>query len=471
MPVSRKTKLLIRLSLFAAAFVFALIRFFDLSVPDSSLDQFVGKKFRFRGTVLESPEIRNGSPRFKFYASEFLADGTWFQIESQKSEPPTVLVRSRHLGEVVRYGDMLEFDASVKVPDLIESEDGRTFNYRSFLAKDDIYYILEARDLEVVGSGFGNSVTSFLYSVKSRIVENIESSLPSPHAFLASGLIISGKGSMSKELQEKFQIAGLIHIVVLSGSNVSIIGDAILKVFGFLPKTIASVCGGLGIVGFAVMTGGGATVVRSTVMSLIALYARLTNRTNAALMSLTVAGSLMLVHNPKILFHDPSFQLSFLASLGLILYSERVKVRIMFLKTKFKVPESVVDLIACTFATQLFTLPFIIHMSGLFSVIALAVNIIVLPVIPLTMLLVFVVSVLSFISGAVASVPAFVSWILLSYELKVVDIAASISWSHILIPPIPVSWILVSYAVFILDIAVYEYRFMGKKEKMPQLNT
>ncbi len=464
-------KFLVRIILVTGCFFLAWLRFTNLSERDGSLDSHLNQKADVRGRVIEMPEMRNGSPRFQFQISEIKnGNGLWEKVLTRRGRSPKVLVRSVFFGSEISYGDVLEFSATVKVPELIASEDGRTFDYKSFLAKDDMHYILETRSFVVLELGRGNPVVSFLYGVKKRLVNNIEDSLPSPHSFLASGLIISGKGSMGKELQEKFQIAGLIHIVVLSGSNVSIIGEAILKVFSFLPKTLASVFGGLGIVAFSIMTGGGATVVRSTIMSIIALYARVTNRTNQALVSLGTAGILMIVHNPRILFHDPSFQLSFLASLGLILYSERIKDKMLFLHARLKVPVSVIDLVSCTVSTQLFTLPYIINMSGLFSVVALLVNIVVLPVIPFTMLMVFVVSVFSFISPHLASVPAFVSWILLSYELAVVDFSSAVKWSHVLIPPISVRWVYLAYLVFAADISLYQIRFMGRKQKIPQLN-
>jgi competence protein ComEC len=435
-------------------------RFQSTKQFDNRFDYLIKKKVAMEGVVVDDPEIRNGSPRFKLALTGGDINCTYC----------TFLVRTKHLGEKIYYGDKLSFDGILSKPEKIISEDGRTFDYQKFLSKDDIYYIADARDVEIVSRDNENRLIGFLYKVKHAIVFEIDRMLPSPHSFLGSGLIISGKGSMDKEMQEKFQIVGLIHIVVLSGSNVSIIGEAILRVFSFLPNFLATSLGAIFIVFFAIMTGGGATVIRSTIMSLIALYARSTGRTNQALSSLTIAGVLMVLQNPKILFHDPGFQLSFLASLGLIFYSERIKDKIIFLHIKFGVPSGVIELVSATLATQIFTLPYVINMSGMISVISLPVNILVLPVIPFTMLAVFTTSILSFIGDIFAWIPMWVSWILLSYELYVVDVGASISWSHKMLPVIPKWSLYLAYTLFLLDISLYKYLTVRRQSKTPQLN-
>lgn len=458
--MQKRARLFYKLALFAFFAVLIFFRFQSLNHTDTRFDHLIKKRVYIEGIVVDDPEIRNGSPRFrlKVLGGDIDCGGCTF------------LVRTKHLGEKIYYGDRLRFDAILRKPEKIISEDGRTFDYQKFLSKDDVYYIADARDLEIVDKGKGNFVVGFLYKVKHAIVFEIERMLPSPHSFLGSGLIISGKGSMDKEMQEKFQIVGLIHIVVLSGSNVSIIGEAILRVFSFLPKIFATTLGGIFIVFFAIMTGGGATVIRSTIMSLIALFARSTGRTNQALTSLTIAGVLMVLQNPKILFYDPGFQLSFLASIGLIFYSERIKEKIIFLHEKFGLPSGIIELISATLATQVFTLPYIINMSGMLSVVALFVNIVVLPVIPLTMLTVFITSLTSFIGDVFAWIPMWVSWILLSYELAVVDFGASLSWSHKMLPVIPRWSLYLAYTLFLLDISLNKYLAVCRQNKTPQLN-
>lgn len=360
------------------------------------------------------------------------------------------------------YGDYIRFTAKLAKPKIIESEDGRDFDYEYFLQKDDIFYLADIEGVQTLAKNQASYLTHYLYKIKKSFMQNIENILPAPYAFLATGLVISGKGSLDKELQEQFQKVGLIHIVVLSGSNVSIVGEAISKFFSFLPKFWGGVFGSLGIILFGMMTGGGATVCRSVIMSIIGIYVRLSNRKNSGFISLMFAGSLMLIHNPKLLLHDPSFQLSFMATLGLIFLASPIedflkktkdtmqaRYRIFSVSLKI-IPQSLLSLVATCIATQIFTLPFIIRFSGVVSNLALLVNTAVLPFIPLTMLFVFLTGAVSFISPLIAHVPALVSYILLKYELLVVGYFSALSFSSVKLPNISTTNFLLLYFVISL---------------------
>jgi len=368
------------------------------------------------------------------------------------------------------YGDHIKFMAKLSKPKLIEGIDGRDFDYEYFLQKDNIFYLADIEQVQIIATNQANRLTHFLYKVKKNFMQNIEDVLPAPYAFLATGLVISGKGSLDKELQEQFQKVGLIHIVVLSGSNVSIIGEAISKCFSFLPKLWGGIMGSIGIILFGMMTGGGATVYRSVIMSIIGIYTRLSGRTNSGFISLMVAGVCMLIHNPKLLLHDPSFQLSFMATLGLIFLSspieEFLKRTIEFAKsltmtasmkaekTNIKVPSGLISLISTCIATQIFTLPFIIRFSGVVSLVALPTNTAVLPLIPFTMLFVFLTGVVSFISPTIAYLPAFVSYVFLKIELLIVGYFASLPFSAITVPNISASTFTILYFVIFLLVII-----------------
>jgi hypothetical protein len=217
------------------------------------------------------------------------------------------------------YGDHVKFMARISKPKVIESDDGRDFDYQYFLQKDGIFYLADIDQVQTLAANQASRVTYHLYKFKKSFMQNVEDLLPAPYAFLATGLVISGKGSLDKDLQTQFQKVGLIHIVVLSGSNVSIVGEAISKFLSFLPKLWGGIFGSLGIILFGMMTGGGSTVNRSVIMSIIGIYARLSGRRNSGFVSLMFAGTLMLIQNPKLLLHDPSFQLSFMATLAMII--------------------------------------------------------------------------------------------------------------------------------------------------------
>lgn len=396
------------------------------------------------------------------------------------TEKTKLLVKDKS-SELRMYGDLLQFSAKISKPEIIEGKDGRSFDYEHFLQKDDIFYLADISGVKNLARNQAGKLTSILYKIKRSFMQNVENLLPSPHAFLATGLVISGKGSLDKELQDQFQKVGLIHIVVLSGFNVSIVGEAISKVFSFLPKIWGGVFGSIGIIFFGMMTGGGATVWRSVIMSIIGIYARISKRSNSAFISLMIAGICMLIQNPKLFFHDPSFQLSFVATLGLIFLASPIEVFLqwskktiqsfspIFLMSLKLIPDSLISLVSTTIATQIFTLPFIIDFSGVISVVALPVNTIILPLIPFTMLFVFLTGAISFITPVLAYFPAFVSWMLLNIELSIVRYFSELPFSIITLPPISSSsFIILYFCIILFTVVVNSSNIFAKRvQKSP----
>ncbi|MCF7865536.1 MAG: ComEC family competence protein [Candidatus Pacebacteria bacterium] len=485
--------------LFMLSTLFVTVRYcyadFDNTYLKNLFDQ--NKSFQFEGIIISDPEFKKTYWKYEVLVKNNSTDiGTNPKILSDRGSKILVKEKSRttelknssvnssveqysNSANLNRptYGDYIRFDAKITKPKLIEGSDGRDFDYEYFLQKDNIFYIADAENVHLIGTGQADKITQTLYLIKRKFMQNIEDILPAPYAFLATGLIISGKGSLDKELQEQFQKVGLIHIVVLSGSNVSIVGEAISKFFSFLPKFWGGIFGSVGIILFGVMTGGGATVCRSVIMSIIGIYARLSGRNNSALVSLIVAGFLMLFQNPKLLLHDPSFQLSFMATLGLIFLGSPIEDILKRTKDKLQslssllssslkyIPQSFVSLIATTIATQIFTLPFIIKFSGVVSLVAIPVNALVLPLIPLTMLFVFLTGVISFMTSLLAFLPAFVSWVLLKYELVTVGYFSALPFAAITLPPITP---LIFFGMYFIVILISIFLNTGKSlsEKM-----
>jgi competence protein ComEC len=271
--------------------------------------------------------------------------------------------------------------------------------------------------------------------------------LGEPHSALAGGLVVGEKASLGNDLIDDFRKAGLIHIVVLSGYNITIIASSIRKILSFLPRNISIILGGIGIILFGILVGGGATVIRSCIMASIALFAEYIRRDYNVLRTLFIALALMLIQNPLILLYDPSFQLSFLATFGLIILSSPIEKRILFITEKMGIR----SLIASTLATQIFVSPYILYMMGQISIVGIFVNIIVLPVIPITMLMVFISGFSGFIYYPLSQLFGWISHFLLSYELFMVRYFANLPFASINIAKFSI-WIVIGFYVFYLSV-------------------
>lgn len=441
----------------------ACIRFIQKPTDDLELFKFKDKKVIIKGIIIEDPEDKGS------YQKIFLKVETVSISESSTTTDifsttfKTKLLVSLRTHDAIKYGDQVQIEGLLHKPAVVIQPDGSVFDYPTYLAKDNIFYILDGTSSVGISQGHGNFLKKSLILIKQSFLKQISNVLPTPYSFLAGGLVIAGKGSLDKKLQEEFQRVGLIHIVVLSGSNVTIVGQFIIATFSFLSPGLKNIFGGFGIICFGIMAGGSATIVRSVIMSLIGLYANYSGQMYTALKGLFLAGLLMIANNPYIIFYDASFQLSFTATLGLILFTKNVEKRLMWMSNICGLRE----IVSTCIATQFFVTPLILHLSGMFSFVALLVNVLVLPVIPLTMLLVFITGVMSFIHEVVALPFSFVSYLLLSYELTIVHLFSSFSFASRTFTKLNWTTTLIVYTVYFLVFFFMEFYPFSFKTKSP----
>jgi competence protein ComEC len=297
-----------------------------------------------------------------------------------------------------------------------------------------------------------------LLSLKRSFLGAIGALVPEPHASLLGGLIVGERRSLGARLIEQFRAVGLIHIVVLSGYNISIVADAVSRVFSnILPRRARGSrtarratfgLAALSIALFALMTGGSATVVRASVMALVALLARATDRVYDMTRALIFAGVLMALHNPLIVVFDPSFQLSFLATLSLILLAPLIAGRLTLIPERFKLRETA----TATIATQIFVLPLLLSHSGALSIVSLPANLLVLVAVPATMLFGALAGSVGLVSTLVAAPLAWITTALLGYMLAVVRIFSALPFASVSLPPLPLSGTLAMYTLIAIGI-------------------
>lgn len=434
-------------SFFIFSFALGLLRYEikDLPARDSMLDKSLEQKIIIEGIVSDEPDKRENGVRLTLNFRNLIEDEKIYPVKGKG-------IMTTDFYPEYRYDDLLKIEGKIIKPKNFQNENGKTFDYVSYLAKDDIFYEIAFPKVELISSGNGNFVKTKLYDFKNKFIGNFSRSIPEPHSSLLSGLLLGAKQSLGKDLLEDFRRAGVVHIVVLSGYNITIVAEAIMTAFSFLPKFGSISFGVLGIILFAIMTGGSATVIRASAMALLVVLARATRRQYDITRALIIVGLFMLIQNPKILVFDSSFQLSFLATLALIYVSPIVEKKLQFVPTKFKLREFA----TATIATQIFVLPLLLYKMGELSLVGLLVNILILAFIPLTMLFGFLTGAISFIGVAISLPFAFASYALLSYELKVVEIFSSLPFASISVPYFPVWLMLGVYLAY--GILIYKMR-------------
>ncbi|HAS84526.1 MAG TPA: hypothetical protein DCS23_00410 [Candidatus Yonathbacteria bacterium] len=408
-----KSVLIVSLILFGVALGIFRVDVSQTNTSASALDAIVGEVVKVDGMIVGEPDVREE------YTNVVI------ETESVHKEKTRILARVQAFPEL-KYGDLVSVVGKVTVPKNFPSEDSiRAFDYRSYLAKDGIFYQIYFPKVAVVSHGNGNVILEKLFAFKSWLIKNISQSIPEPEASLANGITLGAKQSLGEDLMQKFRETGIAHIVVLSGYNIAVVASIISRLVMFMPFSIRLIMSALGITLFAVMVGGGATVVRATLMALVVILARMLGREGDALRVLALAGGLMVFVNPMILLHDVSFQLSFSATLAIVVFVPVIEKYFSFISSRiFR------EIVVTTFATQIFVLPLILYHMGSVSLVGFVSNIFILPVVPVAMMLVALVAIFAWMP-IVGSLLAFPAYILLAYTVTLVEFFSRVPFASL----------------------------------------
>jgi len=387
------------------------------------LNTSLGVKTTVEGIVVRDPDIREKTVRLTIRPD---------RVGSAMIYHNTRVIVSADKFITVSYGDRVAATGVISLPESFETASGRTFDYQKYLLAHGITHEISFAQVHVLSHSKGNPVVSILLSVKHILTKGINRALPEPESALLLGLLLGDKQSLGDAINEAFRKAGVVHIIVLSGYNVALVITAVtfiaLRIFS---RGVAYGVAAFFVIAFAIMTGGSETTIRATIMALLMMLAAVLHRPAAALRGLLIAAAVMALLNPLIVLYDLSFQLSVLATLGLILFSGRIAKRLSF------IPESLGlrEIVSTTLATQVTVLPLLIVSVGAVSVVFLPANVLILPAVPLAMLFGFIAALLALVSYALAFPVSLLAYGILASIVNIAVWFGSLPFSSLNIPP------------------------------------
>lgn len=241
----------------------------------------------------------------------------------------------------------------------------------------------------------------------------INSYLPEPHASLLNGIIFGVNLKTSKLFYEQLKIVGLLHLVVLSGINITMLGAIIANITGFLGKRASTLLTILTIILFIFFVGPQAPIVRAGIMGMLTLVAVLYGRKNIGLYSLFLSLIIIAAVFPDWLT-SVSLYLSYGATLGIMLFGQSLS------------KNQIIKDLKISLAAQIFTAPIIFIYFKQISFISPLSNILVSPLIPPLMVLGFLTAILGKINFFFGLIPSYICYGLLSYMVWVIETLSKI---------------------------------------------
>ena len=295
---------------------------------------------------------------------------------------------------------------------------------------------LQATSLAVVPSSGDPGRT--LERLRRSAADALATTLPEPEAGLAAGILIGLRDLVDRDLASAFTTAGVSHVVAISGWNIAIVAAAVATFAGRLGRRRRSVVTMVAITAYVIFAGASASVVRAGVMAAVVLLARESGRAGQAASALGWAVAILLLVEPG-LVRDAGLQLSALATAGLVAWATPLTAMLDRLG-RGRLPGWLTENLGVSLAAQAATLPLILASFGRLSLVAPAVNLVVVPLVAPAMAAgclamgagAAVLAGAPPVVGAVAAAPA---WVLLRILVAIVDSAAALPFASVSLAP------------------------------------
>lgn len=379
------------------------------SLPVSPLSLVPDKTdIAVRGTLLDAPQMKDADLSFPLAVDALVIGDEALPAEG------TVLARiDRFRGDRLRPGGRVIAMGTLEHPD----DEG----YARYLAVNGIAGTLALDRVDTIGAE--PSIRAFLKSLRPALAARARSLVPEPHATFLVGILAGGSSGLPDRWADALRTVGISHITAISGSNITIILSFLGGLLFWLPLKWRTLPLALAVIGFVVAVGASASAVRAAAMGILGLVAIHAGRQNTVRLSVGWTATAMVAINPAMLFDDLGFQLSFLAVIGIAELQKPIRPLLGRLP--------LADELATTLAANAATAPCIACSFGTFSVVSPLANLLAAPLVPIAMAAGALTIATSWISPALATLPALATWFTLDLIGRIAFVLSALPYASL----------------------------------------
>lgn len=251
--------------------------------------------------------------------------------------------------------------------------------------------------------------------LRRRFNAGMQNALPEPLASFGMGLLIGQKATLPESVYQSLLMVGLVHIIAVSGYNLTIILRASNKLLSGRSRRLSTLLA-LALIGiFLLFAGSSASIVRASIVSLLAIGAAYYGRSVKPLVLIMLSGAITAWLNPYYVWSDIGWYLSFLAFFGVLVVAPMVLARL-----PGKVTNSLLGTVAIeSLCAEIMTMPYVLFVFGQMSFVGLIANALVVALVPLAMLLCLVAGLAGMLLTPLVGWLAWPAKLLLNYMLDV----------------------------------------------------
>lgn len=333
------------------------------------------------------------------------------------------------------------------------------YNLRYFISQNRTANYIEKPSISLISdkTNWLEAFSSFALKLKekSKVID------PGDSGEFARGLILGGTNGFSEGFKKMLQDTGTSHLVAVSGFNISIITIFLFMLMrNLFSRRVAFASTIVTLIFFVLLTSMSASVVRAAIMGGLFIIGKAFGRKGNLLNLLFVAALLMLLINPYTMY-DAGFQLSFLATFGLIISMDGFSKMISGYRIS-SFSKDVLSVFLSTIVAQVYTLPVLLLSFGRVSLIAPLVNLLILPLVPLAMIFSALAIAASLISPTLGIFFGIFASIFTRYFIWIIKLGSSLKYASFTIIP-ELAWLKIT--IFIMAYLLIFYLSFNLKYK------
>jgi competence protein ComEC len=430
--------------LFAGIVAGVAVVYFWWQIPQPQIDDISriltkenSRSLTVSGRVIESPRLTRNN-RIQFWLK---ADRVWDDKHKIKPVSGKLYITIPRLKNVEIYPNL-----SLSVKGILyrptTPKNSHSFNFKYYLQQQSAFAGFRGKEIYLVGDRQKPWLS--WWQVRQKIVASQREFLGTPKGELLSSMVLGSKAvDLSYDLRDRFTMVGLAHVFAASGFQVSLLLGLVLKLTKNYSSKSQLIIGLIVLFSYLCLTGIQPSIARATIMGIGVLVAMVSDRKIRPLGALLVAAILLLLVNPLWIW-DLGFQLSFLATIGLI-------VTVPYLTTKMDwLPPTIADLIAIPLAAFLWTTPLLMYVFKTISLICIPINIITAPLITLISLGGMVSAAFGIFFPVAGSAIAYLFYYPIELFVWLVNWFANLPYSNLAVGQISLITLIIIYSLFVV---------------------
>lgn len=387
---------------------------------------------------------------------------------------------------VPKFGDIIEITGIYEEPESARNYKG--FNYRDYLKSKGIYGTVECKSYSVISTNNIIGVNKVIHLVQGNLRNNMMRILDEEEGALCVGILIGDREKISDTTENNFKKSNLTHLLAVSGSHITYIIIALTNTIGKTNRKFANIFTIIFLIFFMALTEFTASVMRASIMGILTLAASILNRKSDTINNLGISSLILLIYNPYFLL-DAGFLLSYAGTIGIILFSDKIKnfTENVILKKKKnldnikdlgdnkeiigikkyriimkKILNSLIDSFSITVAANLLIIPIMAYMFNTISFTFWISNILAAPIMEIVTIFGFIVYFISIIFPLLAEFLGIILNFLLTVLLRISEISSIIPGSSIYVKTPNIIFCVIYYLLIITILKISELKRIKK---------